>query len=72
VGSFKDGVGSSVGDIHTSRDANCSSRTDFYNKRMEFVDQWETPLALRILSVAQRLKLVHKITLIAVIGNLIH
>ncbi len=60
------------GDIHTSRDANCSSRTDFYNQKIKFVSQWKTPLALRILSVAQRLKLVHKITLTAVIGNLIN
>ncbi len=43
VGSLKDGVDSSVGDIYTSHDVNFSSRTDVHDHMMKLVAQLETP-----------------------------
>ncbi len=52
------GVDGSVGDVHSSQDTNCSSRTDVHNQKMKPVAQRVTPLVLRILSVDQIIKLV--------------
>ncbi len=59
VGSSKNGVDSSVGGVHSSQDANCSSRTDILDQKMKFVAQWVTILTIRIISVAQRIKIVN-------------
>jgi hypothetical protein len=44
--------------VHSSHDANCSSRTDNDDQKMKLVAQWVIPLALKIISTAQRIKLV--------------
>jgi hypothetical protein len=56
--SSKDGVDGLVGDVHSSHDVNCGSRTNVHNpKKMKLEVHWVTLLVLRIISVARRIKL---------------
>ncbi len=59
VGSSKNSVDSSVGGVHSSQDANCSSRTDILDQKKKFLAQWVTILTIRIIYVAQRIKIVN-------------
>ncbi len=51
----KNGINRSEGNVHRAQDANFSLKTDVHDQKMKLVAQWLTPVALRIISLAQRI-----------------